>query len=232
IGVEPGGMRDREHSRWRRSRALFSVSRGTTIAVIFIAVQMAIVLVGTASLEAVNILRSYAAGESQWSKAQKNAIISLSRFADTRAETDFATFESSMGVIEGDGRALDALLLSRPDRVAALQGFIEGGNHHADAPGLVWGFLLFNKWGPFAAAVQDWQHGQVLAAQLRHVGNAVHEEKRADATHILLAAAAKLDRELEQNERGFEAQMGEASREAAALTLLGFVLLSVVACAM
>ena len=56
------------------------------------------------------------AGESLWSKAQKEAVYSLFRYAQSHAEADYATYRAEIAVPMGDHRA--RLELERPDPIS------------------------------------------------------------------------------------------------------------------
>lgn len=213
--------------------------RARSIAAVFVAVQILIVLFGAIGIEGGNILRSYAAGEAHWSKAEKNAIISLLRYADTRAEKDYRRFVEAISTMDGDRSARVTLQHIRnfgtpEERARAADGFIRSGNDREDAPGLVWGFILFERWPAFNAAVNEWEHGDIWADELRNVGWEMHSAVQNGASNAemtpLLVRALKLDTRLSQNESGYNFHMGEASRIAMRLTLAAFVFLSLAAC--
>jgi signal transduction histidine kinase len=198
------------------------------VVTVFAAMGLAIVLFGTVGFEGVNILRSYATGESHWAKAQKSAVVALERYADTRRAADYRDFEAAVRLIDGDQAARDALEAARPDFDAAGRGLRAGGNDAADVPGLVAGFVLFHAWGPFAEAVSDWKRGDAWFGEIAAIGRHMHETGAASAGD--LARLAVLDAELTRNETFYSAHMNEASREAALMTLGVFVLLTLMVC--
>jgi PAS domain S-box-containing protein len=213
--------------------------RTRSITAVFVAVQILIVLLGAVGLEGVNALRSYAAGDAHWSKAQKSAIVALSRYAQTRSEKHYRDFLDAMSVIDGDRVARVTLQRVRfagtaAERARAADGFVQGGNDRADAPSMVWGFILFEHWPPFAAAVTEWARGDTWADQLIALGREMRSAVRdgvSDAEMTpFISRAIKLDGELSQNEEGYARHMAEASRIAIRLTLAAFVLTSLIVC--
>ncbi|MGZ3241669.1 MAG: hypothetical protein ACXWJK_15825, partial [Burkholderiaceae bacterium] len=64
------------------------------------------------SMGILSATRAYVEGESLWSKAQKEAVFRLNRYADTRDEADFQLYRKAIAVPMGDKKArleLDAL---------------------------------------------------------------------------------------------------------------------------
>ena len=214
-------------------------SRARVVALVFVGVQILIVLLGTLGLEGINILRSYAAGESHWSKAQSTAMRSLERFAQTRDEKNFRDFEHALTAMEGDRIARETLQAThffgtQEQRARARRGFIQGGNDPLDAPGLVWGFLLFHNWPAFNAAVAGWSQGDLRESELHALGRQMHRAAARGATDAdmggYLARATVLDGELSAAANSYAQAMAEASRIAERVTLALFIVLSGLAC--
>ncbi|HEY4124432.1 MAG TPA: ATP-binding protein [Rhizomicrobium sp.] len=227
---------DAQNSTKASSRAR---RRAGAIACVFVAVQILVVLFGTVGLEGINILRAYAAGESRWSRAQKSAVISLHRFAQTRSQNDYRDFEQIFSVIDGDRTAREILqhvnlFGTAAERKRAEQGFIQGGNSAADAPGLVWGFLLFHRWPTFGEAVADWTRGDNWTSELFALGSKMHQAAARDATQAEMSAylsqVSELDDKLSRNELGYAQHMGNASHIAEHITFVMFVTSSILAC--
>ncbi len=77
--------------------------------------------------------------------------------------------------MEGDRVARQALQAARlfgtqEQRARAARGFIQGGNDPQDATRMVWGFLLFHDWPPFARAVDKWSRGDFWEAPTAGAG--------------------------------------------------------------
>jgi PAS domain S-box-containing protein len=210
--------------------------RARAIALVFVTVQALVVLFGALGLEGIDILRSYAAGESHWSKGQKAAVFALHRFARTRDAADYAQFERGLLAIDGDRIARETLqaahfLGTRAERERAAQGFILSGNDAEDADGLVWGFLLFHRWPTFDAAVREWAEGDGWGEELRSVGRQMRAAKPNADMKPYLARVNALDAHLSLNANAYARHMAEASRFAERLTLTLFIALSSLACA-
>jgi hypothetical protein len=67
----------------------------------FIAVVLFQALLGGVSLYVLSAVRGYVAGESLWSKGQKDAIYYLNLYADSRDEVDFPQVQSAIAVPQG-----------------------------------------------------------------------------------------------------------------------------------
>lgn len=197
---------------------------------IFVVALMMVVGLGFAGMEVSNIARAYVAGEAQYSKAQKEAVIELMRYAQTGSEDDYSKFQTSLGVLHGD-RAARLALEARPvDLRRATEGFLQGRNAPQDVPALIVGFRLFHTWPPFAEAVRDWRTADAQFIRLERLGEQIRREVRAYpgamASPTQLSEVARLDRLATVSERRFSDQMGRVARRAIALAHLAVGLLS------
>ena len=78
----------------------------------FFVVVVALVLLATESIRIVSATRAYVGGESLWSKAQKEAVYSLFRYAQTGSEADYRDYRNAISIPLGDRQA--RLELERP----------------------------------------------------------------------------------------------------------------------
>lgn len=212
----------------RKSRHLLIVS-----AVIFVIAQGLVVLLGFAGMAVSNVARTYVAGEAQYSKAQKEAVISLMRYAQSRSDSDYAMYLAALDVPKGDRAARQALEKALPDVRAAEAGFLRGGNARADVPALITGFRVMRDWPPFARAVQDWRAADEQFMALERLGETIRQgpsTRREIAAHI--AEAGRVDRSASALERRFSNQMGRVARQATSLAYISVALLSLAVCAL
>ena len=100
------------------------------------------------SVHILSAARAYVEGESLWSKAQKEAVFHLSRYAYSDNEADFQYYRQAITVNLGDRKA--RLELNRPsyDANVARRGFLEGRNHPDDIAATGPGFELARSWHP------------------------------------------------------------------------------------
>ena len=88
------------------------------------------------SLEVMSSVRAYVAGEAMWSRSQKNAVYFLNLYLHSGDASQFAQYQTSLAVPIGDEFARWALERDPVDVEAARIGFLQGGNHPDDVPGL------------------------------------------------------------------------------------------------
>jgi PAS domain S-box-containing protein len=186
-----------------------------------------------AAIELVNSTRSYAAGEGRYSKAEKMAVLDLHRYAYSRNPNDYNAFLNDVALPRGDHMARLALSRSPPDIESATEGFLRGHNHPSDIPGMIRLFRWFSWWQPFAAAKNDWRAGDHLVDQLIAQGMLLHQqdiEGRLDdrSRAASLGRIDTIDDRLTVLENTFTTHLGDASRMATALVVLGLGLTTIV----
>jgi PAS domain S-box-containing protein len=198
-----------------------------------LATVVVLIGLGVASMGILSGARAYVAGESLWSKAQKEAVLALLEYGETREPAHYRRFQSSIAVILGDRAARQALEASPPDHQEARRGFLAGGNDPADIDGLI---LLFERFGHvsfFARPIAVWRRGDEYVLQLADMGAAMHTQissghADADGLERLRARVRSLDAELTPLTVQFSTLVGEAART----TRLLLSLLMVVAAAL
>lgn len=176
------------------------------------------------SIDLLSAARAYVGGESLWSKAQKDAVYHLERYIATRHVQEYRQFEEALAVPLGDRRARLALEQKPPDREAARQGFLAGGNHPDDVDGMVNLFVRFRHVSFMAAAIDIWAEADQQIAQLSALGREIQERVSAGDTrsrefNALAAELPRLNQRLTDLEKRFSATLGEASRTVGRLVL-------------
>jgi len=211
----------------RHSRHLLIIS-----AVIFVIAQSLVVMLGFAGMAVSNVARAYVAGEAQYSKAQKEAVISLMRYVQSGSDADFAMFRAALEAPKGDQAARYALESTPADFRAARAGFLRGRNASADIPAIISGFVVMRRWAPFARAVESWREGDRQFMALEQLGERIRRGGSTDAEKAAyLAEAGALDRSASAHERQFSDQMGRVARLAAGLAYAAVAGLSLAVCA-
>ncbi|WP_024304137.1 EAL domain-containing protein [Pseudogulbenkiania sp. MAI-1] len=135
----------------------------------FIVAVVSLVLLGGLSQNVLSAVRAYVAGESLWSKGQKDAVYYLERYAETASEQAWQQYLQAISVPLGDSRARQALDRPDPDRDAAAEGFLQGANDPDDIPELIWLFLHFRRISYIDQAIGYWTEGDRLLGQLADV---------------------------------------------------------------
>ena len=109
----------------------------------FIAVVVFQALLGGVSLYVLSAVRGYVAGESLWSKGQKDAIYYLNLYADSGDEAIFRKYQHAISVPQGGHELRVALDHQPPNIEAARVAILKGGNHPEDISSLIWLYLNF-----------------------------------------------------------------------------------------
>src|SRR6202161_1561146 len=95
----------------------------------FAAIVLSLLILADFSFGVLSSVRAYVGGESRWSKAQKDAVFHLQKYAITRAPEDLQRFRENISVPLGDHAARLEMNNSSPDFQKVRQGFIQGGNN-------------------------------------------------------------------------------------------------------
>src|SRR6202051_1989610 len=142
----------------------------------FVAVILFQAVLAGLSLEVLSSVRAYVGGESLWSKGQKDAVHFLTLYSQTGEEQYFHRFKLAVGVPLADRAARYALEREVPDLDAARDGFIAGGNHADDVPGMIRLFRYFRDVPYMATAVAYWRATDPFLDQLTALADAIYEE--------------------------------------------------------
>ncbi|MDB5605423.1 MAG: domain S-box protein [Bradyrhizobium sp.] len=182
----------------------------------FVAVILFQAFLAGLSLETLSSVRAYVGGEGLWSKGQKDAIHFISLYSQTGDEEFYSRFKSALAVPLADRAARYALEQRTPDLKAAQGGFMGGGNHPDDIPGMIWLFRNFQDVPYMAMAIRHWRATDPFLDQLASLGDAIHEDF-SSATGIVGRADRKeqidlIDGRLAPFARAFSESLGEGSR--------------------
>lgn len=199
----------------------------------FLAAVVVLVLLAAESLNIVSASRAYVGGESLWSKAQKDAVYRLFRYAQSRDEADFAAYKDAISVPKGDHRARLELEKDSPDLAVARAGFIEGKNDPADVDGMIMLFRRFRDVEFMKKAIAIWTAGDGLIAELDNAADDLHarivaRDTPADELTRILARIDDLNRKLTPLEEAFSSTLGDASRKTLALLESALVVVALV----
>ncbi|MGE8458862.1 MAG: PAS domain-containing protein, partial [Pseudomonas alloputida] len=132
----------------------------------FIAVVVLQVALGSLSLYTLSAVRAYVAGESLWSKAQKDAIYYLSLYGETQDDSTYQRYRQAITVPQGDHRLREVLDHPSPDLDAARQAVLQGGNHPDDVERIIWFYRNFRHVSYMQTAIDYWDIGDDYLAKL------------------------------------------------------------------
>lgn len=176
------------------------------------------------SMGVLSAARAFVGGEGLWSKAERDAIYALSRYANTRDDRDYQAYASALDIILGDRQFRLELEKPQPDLHISRQGLLQGRNHPADIDGMIDLFRNFRQMAEIDRAVTLWATADASIDHLRVVGGRLHT---AVLTQTLDAAMADdIQEELHQISLklapladAFSYSLGEASRRAKSVLL-------------
>ena len=186
------------------------------------------------SINTLSSVRAYVGGEGLWSKAQKDALYALLKYARTRNEADYMLFRGFMKVNQGDNDARIELSKENPDFAIVRKAFIAGRNHPDDVNGMISLFRRFHSNQYIARAIAAWTKADIVIIGFNAVGERLHAEITAtypsnQRINAILNEIDPLNAQLTPLEDEFSFALGEGSRwlEGVVLKLLLIVALTV-----
>jgi hypothetical protein len=186
------------------------------------------------SINTLSSVRAYVGGEGLWSKAQKDALYQLLKYARTHDELDYIKFEGFMKVNEGDHKARIELSKPNPDFAVVRKGFEEGRNDPGDVAGMIHLFRSFHSNDYIHRAIIAWTNADAVLSDFTTLGRRLHTVINTtpfsqDRVNAILDEIDPLNDRLTPLEDEFSFALGEGSRwlESVILRLLFFVALTV-----
>jgi diguanylate cyclase (GGDEF)-like protein/PAS domain S-box-containing protein len=197
----------------------------------FLAIVVLLVVLWSISMAILSATRAYVGGESLWSKAQKDAVFYLNRYAATRSETDYERYLEVIKVPLGDRKAREELEQANPNLERARQGFLEGRNHPDDIEGMIWLFRRFRNVGYMDRAIVVWAEADRFVAELTGAAQRLHQSVaggHADEESLrpLLEDIRRINGDLTPLEDAFSFTLGEASRRMRLVLLSGTLIVA------
>ena len=176
------------------------------------------------SLQVMSAVRAYVAGESFWSKGQKDAVHYLQIYVGTGTREYLQKFDAAIAAPLAD-RTARLTLESGGDDAVARTAFRQGGNHDDDIGGLIWLFKYFRNMEHVARAVTAWRNSDALIDRLIQLRN---EAEGDVALHDPAATTIKrwaerigeVDAAMSALAVDFSEHLGRASRQVSMLLLL------------
>src|SRR6202790_2341463 len=143
---------------------------------VFVAIVVCVFLLGMLRSEIVGGVRAYVGGEGLWSKAEKRAVLSLTKYADSRSDSDYRQYLAEIAVPVGDKQARIELQRSSPGMAVVQRGFVQGRNSPEDVESMAMLFRRFGRFGYMARAIAIWTEGDRDIDQLRSLAGDLHQE--------------------------------------------------------
>ncbi len=170
------------------------------------------------SLEVMSSVRAYVAGEAMWSRSQKNAVYFLNLYLHSGEVSQFTQYKASLAVPIGDEYARWALEQDPVDVENARIGFLQGGNHPDDVPGLIWLFRYFNRVSFFREAIREWAATDPMLLELNVFGEVIRGDMKdgpirdGDRLQFLSSRLSELNTQFTGHAERFSAVLGKGSR--------------------
>ena len=131
----------------------------------FLTVVVLLVLLNTVSTSIMSSVRAYVGAESLWSKAKKESVAALGRYARTQSEADFEHYKMAIAVPMGDRSAREELDKPEPNYAVARTGFLVGRKDPDDIDGMIALFRRFRHLNYIERAVGIWAKADVEIEQ-------------------------------------------------------------------
>ncbi|HSE67271.1 MAG TPA: ATP-binding protein [Gemmatimonadales bacterium] len=167
-------------------------------------------------------------GEGFWSKAQKDAVYHLIRYARNSDPVEYTLFRKNLTVPLGDREARLQLERAKPDPWRVKVGFLLGRNHPEDIDRMATFFRRFRNVSFVDQAIGIWAQGDSLIGELASVGSQINAEivsGQPDHARLegFLVEVDTLSGELTQLEDAFSRTMGDGARWAARVVFAAIV---------
>jgi diguanylate cyclase (GGDEF)-like protein/PAS domain S-box-containing protein len=184
-----------------------------------------------ASLSTLSTIRALVNGEGMWSKAERQAIAEMHRFAGSGAQDDYLRFRGELAVTLGDRVARLELQSSHPDYARARAGFLAGRNHPDDVSGMMLLVRVFRHSALLTRPIGAWTHADEQIVQLDEIGRQMRLSMMTAGpgrgrVDQLLADAERIHRQVVPFEDEFSASLGSTSRQVMQLLSLSLALCS------
>ncbi|MBT8356311.1 MAG: PAS domain S-box protein, partial [Deltaproteobacteria bacterium] len=208
------------------------IKNNIAILVIFISIS-GLFFIGKSGFSILSGLRAYVSGEGLWAKGQNEATYQLIQYVFTGEANRYQSFVDSLKVPLGDKAARLELEKSDPVDEVIVQGFIDGGNHPADIPTMIFLYKYFKNTKHIRKAIEQWEAGDRLIEELLVIGeqtnrrianNNMSKEQRVQT----LASINSLQKRLNAAEEQFSYNMSVAARWAANLLFISMLLFTLV----
>jgi diguanylate cyclase (GGDEF)-like protein/PAS domain S-box-containing protein len=194
------------------------VRRSNSAIGVFVAIVLLQALLAFVSLEFLGAVRAFVAGESMYSKGQKEALIRAQAYSLSHDEADYQAFVKALAPPSTATRGLRALKRVPPDLVVARDSMLEGGNDPQDVPIMIALFRLTHDLPFMVRPIQLWSEGDELLVELRREVDAEHSSAGRPSSNGasstgLGARLLAIDQRLTKLESSFTQELGHGARQ-------------------
>jgi signal transduction histidine kinase/CheY-like chemotaxis protein len=168
-------------------------------------------LLGT--LSTLSAVRAFVGGEGLWSKGQKESVVSLLQYAQTKNISYYYNFLNQLKVIHGDEQARRELLKDQPDSELVRQGFLMGQLHPDDIDGMEKLIVRFKKLYYLQEVLAIWEIGAVMTKEMEGYAEELRDNiERGEPIEKTLLKIEALNKKMTALEKEFSSTLGAASR--------------------
>jgi diguanylate cyclase (GGDEF)-like protein/PAS domain S-box-containing protein len=183
----------------------------------FLAIVVLLVLVTIIVTDILSAARAFVEGESRWSKAQKESVFQLQRYAETYSEQDYEAYLQNIAVPKKLGEARVEMDKDHPDFARAWKLLHEGGDHPDDIDGVIRLYRNFRHIWYIAEIARVWEEGDRHIAALDAAANKLHNVIKSgdrDPRYIrpLVEEILVINARLNPFEIKFSNTLGDANR--------------------
>lgn len=161
--------------------------------------------------------RALVGAEGLWSKAEKDAVYSLTKYGYTHNEKDYQQYLKLLAVPNGDSKARLELSKTNPNFDTVREGFTEGRLHPDDIDGCIKLLTRFHNISYIHDAISIWSRGDYYLGMLRYLGERLHTQVTSGKTSVTEINATQdeiylLNEKITVLEDEFSFTLGEGSR--------------------
>jgi diguanylate cyclase (GGDEF)-like protein len=183
----------------------------------FAAIVLCLMVLANFSFGLLSSMRAYVGGESVWSKAQKDAVFHLQKYANSHEPAELRQFRSDIAVSLGDHEARIEMDKQNPDIRKVRREFIRGGNHPDDVDGMFNLYRRFRWVSYMQRAIRAWNAADGYMVQLDDAGASMQREIESTSSNparvqSILATVSTVNDNLTPIENQFVEALSEASR--------------------
>jgi len=205
--------------------------RSRPVAIVWLFVGIVIFLLGLTvySAHLLSAGRAFVAAENNWAKAQKDAVLYLTRYAMDRSEDDYEAYRRSMAVLDGDQLARMELTKADPDPEIVRRGLVAGGVHPDEVEGLTSLYRRLRGFGPMDYVMSVWARSDAYTYQLHDLGRELHAATGANdraAAGEYIRRIHRINREIAPLENEFATTLDEIERTAQSLLATGILVIT------
>jgi two-component system, cell cycle sensor histidine kinase and response regulator CckA len=187
------------------------------IVAIFVCIVLCVFYVGATRADILTGVRAFVAGEGLWSKAEKRAALSLTKYAADHREADYQEYLAEIAVPLGDKQARLQLSRPSPDMQLVHDGFVQGRNSPQDVDSMSRLLRRFGRFQYVHRAIAVWTEGDRQIDELRSLADQLHREMNSshpDQQRIQQMAdqVVAVDARLTPLEDEFSATLSEGAR--------------------